>query len=771
MEIQKIQAVQNPDKIEGSSKVTAIVDGIRYNSITPKIILNEGIFSDIRENIRFKQKDAIYPGINVIDIDWNGAVIDDKEINSTSDLLSLMSNMYLDIKNSGSIEYLWEDVISIKETYKLYYADEDNNLLTNYDMLSPYHFLVKENIAPKEAVNILVCDENDNYLYTLPIDNIYFDLTHNYGFNYYRVGLVSDIHHDDICEYNGSIHNSTHSGNSHLEYEDLEHAIDFFKNNSVNFIACAGDISTNSINQVKSFHNHLTKKYDRAFFTCKGNHDNAASYNNNEEWLANTMPSDALLQTSSITNLTFFESGDRTSFYFNKGNDIYIFFNVDYGHGGSTGDMALTKDDYNYDNIDGVSKVSTRAYHPDTIKELNDILSRNVNHRCFVFTHQPFAQKAGNVLYSYPNNTCATTRSHTYVLNGIQFAILNEMHNHYKNSIWFSGHTHYQWKWQSFSNKANICNWDVLNDNYNYNDYNDWMRNNYNNYDENYSPDYKESAYAVHIPSLSRPLRPEKIYTDLGYNDLIADPGSEAGIMDVYDDGVNIKGICFSNEQCSVNTEYNDAELLNEMLITANNVIADTSKSGWVEGAQQITQLEDGYIQLTFGEGNDGNCAQRYFLYGLPSNYIKIYDVKIFNKFGQNITETYIYKDNPYVGVYKDSGGYSLQSVSANNIDQDTGNPYFVINPATQEPYDGVCVEFPLSSQYNSQEGYTLPIIIQIKMSSGILQNNTVSTNTDYIDKYVSDANYWIPVPVNPTGVEPKQYEYFEQYVTENFNR
>lgn len=771
MAIQKIKAVHNPDKIEGSSKVTAIIDGVQYNSITPKIILNEGIFADIKGDIRFKQKDAIYPGINVIDIDWNGAVIDDKEINSTSDLLTLMSNMYMNIKNNSSGDYLWEDVVSIRDNYRLYYADKDNNLLDNYDMLSPYYFLVKENIAPKEAAYINICDENDNYLYTLPIDNEYFYLTHNYGFSFYRVGLVSDIHHEDVCEYNGISHESTHGGNSHLEYEDLEHAISFFKDNSVNFIACAGDISTNSIDHVKSFHNHLTKNYDRAFFTCKGNHDNAASFYHNEEWLANTIPSNNLLQTANVTNLKFFESGDKTSFYFNRGNDVYIFFNVDYGHSGATGDMALSKEDYNYDNIDGVSRISTRAYHPDTIKELNSILSKNVNHRCFVFTHQPFAQKAGSVLYSYPNNSCTTSRSHTYLLNGIQFAILNEMHNHYKNSIWFSGHTHYQWKWQRISNKANICNWDVLNDDYNYNDYDDWMRNNYGRYNENYSPEYKESAYAVHIPSLSRPLRPEKVYTNWGYNDLIADPGAEAGIMDVYDNGVNIKGICFADEYCSTNTEYNDGILTNEMLITANNIMIDTSKKGWVQGAQQITQLDDGYVQLTFGEGNGSYCAQRYFLFGLPSNYIKIHDIRIFNKFGQDITETYIYRENPYVGVYSESGGYSLKSTSGNYIDPNTHEPFFVINPGTQMPYDGVCVEFPLSSSYNSQDGYTLPIIIQIKMSAGVLQNNTVSTNTEYIDKYVSDANYWLPVPVNPTGVEPKDYDYFEQYVVEKFNR
>jgi len=45
-----------------------------------------------------------------------------------------------------------------------------------------------------------------------------------------------------------------------------------------------------------------------------------------------------------------------------------------------------------------------------------------------------------------------------YCLCGIQFDFLNKLNNEYKNTIWFTGHSHYVWNWQQNDSGINITN-------------------------------------------------------------------------------------------------------------------------------------------------------------------------------------------------------------------------------------------------------------------------------------------------------------------------
>lgn len=736
--------------IEGKSpevsRVSAEIDGIIYNKITPKIILNKNIFGE-KSDIKYKTKDYILPGINIIDIDWNGAMIGDKEIDSTSQLLSLIANMYLQFQtqntNSSDLSYLWEDVVYIDEKYIIYYEDENNNKLFNYTALDIYKTSIYT-ISPYTAHHIGIYDENGKKLYVLPLTSKYIDLSHTFNCDRYRVGLMSDVHHDDTCNINDHEEGHINNGNEFNPYEDLDHVLSFYENTPVEFICCAGDISTDDINHVKAFSEHVENICkDLPVYTCKGNHDNAASAHhdgeigNNELWKEYTIPK------NSKYNINYFTSGDQTSFYFIKDTDVYIFFNVDYNNTVASGDKPLTSSDYNYPNIEQ----SLRCYHPDTIKELQQILDTYRNQRCFVFTHQPFVNKAGNVGYSYSN------RGPSYILSGIQFAILNEMNNYYKNSIWFSGHTHYQWKWQKLSQRANICNWDCLNDDYNYNDFSDFGQNINGKYSENYDESFKKSAFCVHIPSLSRPLRPESEFPSLDYNNLIADPGCEGAIMDVYSEGVNIRGIQFADENTKVDRKYN---IIGEKrIITASDIIIDSFTDGFTENSQSITQLEDGYVQLTFGMRNQYTYStlQRYSILNCIGNYIDIEDIQIECN-GINITDILKYLNNPQIGFVTDTDEHLLTSgfckVSGENNS----------------------ITFELSNKfldYNISD-ISLPLTLKFKAySTASVELNSNSIN--YEDLYVSDANYWIPIKQIPVDIiESKTYEYFESF-SQNFNK
>lgn len=105
-----------------------VIDGIHYEYVTPKFISSDNLimsyfysdnisdktqlgsyYSKLTNYEKFLLKQNITKGVNAIDIDWNGAVInpDENPIYKTSDLLKIIK----DIKDNiiYSVEDLWED--------------------------------------------------------------------------------------------------------------------------------------------------------------------------------------------------------------------------------------------------------------------------------------------------------------------------------------------------------------------------------------------------------------------------------------------------------------------------------------------------------------------------------------------------------------------------------------------------------------------------------------------------------------------------------------
>ena len=103
-----------------------IIDGIQYSEISPKILLNPQIWDNKEHSIDVdiiqakrpttlqekwnllqdnKTKDILSDGINAVDIDWNGVMVNtgtDSEydsssyfpVNSTSDVIKLLNDLY-----------------------------------------------------------------------------------------------------------------------------------------------------------------------------------------------------------------------------------------------------------------------------------------------------------------------------------------------------------------------------------------------------------------------------------------------------------------------------------------------------------------------------------------------------------------------------------------------------------------------------------------------------------------------------------------------------
>lgn len=101
------------------------IDGIHYENVNPKFISSDNTimsyfyspdlslqlsyYSKLTNYEKFLLKQNTTKGVNAIDIDWNGAVInpDENKIYTTSDLLKIIKDIEDNIIYSA--EDLWED--------------------------------------------------------------------------------------------------------------------------------------------------------------------------------------------------------------------------------------------------------------------------------------------------------------------------------------------------------------------------------------------------------------------------------------------------------------------------------------------------------------------------------------------------------------------------------------------------------------------------------------------------------------------------------------
>lgn len=388
----------------------------------------------------------------------------------------------------------------------------------------------------------------------------------------YRVGLMSDTHYNDGV----SKDKYAPSKDDGSQYEgDLINAMQFYENKEdVEFVCVSGDISTDKIDHVKNFRKNIDKYCPNTpVYSCKGNHDNYATYNSNDEPCNNDIWKSCVSEYDDGKEKIYCDKGDGTSFYFIKTlasgkRDVYIFLNIDYG------DYASRAKSNSSDSESSDEGRTHQYYHPEVLKWFAGVLEQFKHDRCFVFTHLFFRQKAGN----YNGKKCyykyyGWDRSRRYNLRGQQFLMLNELNNKYKNSIWFTGHTHYSWLWQTRDENISICAHDS---NFIEGNKEDGYEGNGVRTGSIHIIDYKcDSAYNVHLPSLARPLAlgEDRDIDYLGNEILVKDSSgeyykvidvgsSEGAIMDVYDDYVDIRGIIFkeyganeyTNKYCPIAT-------------------------------------------------------------------------------------------------------------------------------------------------------------------------------------------------------------------------
>lgn len=265
----------------------------------------------------------------------------------------------------------------------------------------------------------------------------------------YKVGVVSDIHIDAYGEDYGNSQN------------DFINALNFYKNNSVDFIVINGDLVNEGyevdyqkyVEIVNNYSNNIPIK------TIRGNHEcyYDGGYNENNTRYATYI-------------------GQSNYYEFIKNNDIYLF-------------LSAMKEDGNNLTSEQTAWLAQK-------------LEQYKNNRVFLFTHYPHGEVG-----SIGNLVDKTQMSNSTFLNLIE---------QYKNIVYFSGHSHTNFEAQTLNKFANIKKSDDI-------------------------------CNRVHISSLARP----RVWNG---SELVNSPeGSQAYLMEVYDNGICLKGYDFtSNKYVSI---------------------------------------------------------------------------------------------------------------------------------------------------------------------------------------------------------------------------
>ena len=250
----------------------------------------------------------------------------------------------------------------------------------------------------------------------------------------------------------------------HLQYEtapaDFQRALSFFHGTEqVDFTCVCGDLTDNG--EIADLTQYKNAVGNYPVYEIPGNHD------------CYTLGADIENQAASYT-------GEPMYYSFTKGNDVFI--------------MVGIKDEY---------ELFTTA----ELQWLYETLEANRNKRCFIFQHiypgKGNAPTCGNAYGIYENH-CWNHPAQTVLFESLM--------KHYKNVVFFHGHSHLE-----FALQSKACR--------------------YANYSD------ADGYRSVHIPALSVIRTGDATGSDSRTE--LAD-GSQGYVVDVYENGIHLRGRDFA---------------------------------------------------------------------------------------------------------------------------------------------------------------------------------------------------------------------------------
>ena len=372
--------------------------------------------------------------------------------------------------------------------------------------------------------------------------------------------------------YSFGVLSDVHIGRSGVNAEeDFERALTFFGEAGATMTCICGDITQDGNDSQLKRYQEIASLSEIPVYTTTGNHDCTYSGIDISRWTQYT-----------DQPLVFEQSVERED-----GNtDHFLFFG-----------MSI----WNFSN----------AYTAENIAWLESKLEEYRNERSFVFTHLFFPDRAGNLNSIYPSGNW---------LSGLQLARLRNMCDRYINSMWFSGHSHWEWQLQKYQDRANLY--------------------------RKLSGGEPQSGWCVHIPSCGIPITSD----GASRNDNAS--GSEGAILQVYKDHVDLIGVDFRSGKYLPIATYRLDTAIREVgakddggsggsgdsgdvtppattvaYITADNFTYNTEK---VAGAT-VADTEDmpGYVDVTFTKKGQGfYVVNDTYVTGVTSVSITVEDVK-----------------------------------------------------------------------------------------------------------------------------------------------
>lgn len=253
----------------------------------------------------------------------------------------------------------------------------------------------------------------------------------------------------------------------HLQYDtaqsDFQTALTYLDNNeNVVFTCVCGDLTVNGTTaNLQDYKNYVdTYSPNTPVYATTGNHE---CYQN--------LDFDTVLPTY---------TGHPVYYSFTQGNDVFIFVGL-------------------YTDKNG------QLFKTEELQWLYETLETNRNKRCFVFEHVRPDDTCGNAygIYAYD------------IWGGTEQTVFESMMKHYKNVIFFHGHSHLKFNLQTKDNKAN------------------------------YEHDLF-GIHSIHIPSLAVPRTGDASGAS-SKKDIYAD--SEGYVVDVYENAIILRGRDFANEK------------------------------------------------------------------------------------------------------------------------------------------------------------------------------------------------------------------------------
>lgn len=248
----------------------------------------------------------------------------------------------------------------------------------------------------------------------------------------------------------------------HLPVADSEsdfiRALQYF--NSTGFTCICGDLTNNGNDTQLARYKELVNTHaNNPVYAVTGNHD---TYTHG---------------TSIETKISSY-TGNPLYYTVTHGNDVFVML-----------------------GIKGEGALFTTA----ELQWFYETLEANRNKRCFVFQH---------CFMGYETTpTCGNANGmyHSYCWSGdgqTQLAVFKSLLAHYKNTVFFHGHSHLKFRLQDACDYANF--------------------------------DDSEGFKSVHIPSVTRPRQEDG--TDSDTSPDYDDAGSEGYLVDVYENGIHLQG-------------------------------------------------------------------------------------------------------------------------------------------------------------------------------------------------------------------------------------